>query len=86
MINEEFKFSSILFMIKMCCFCGGHQKTHFVLALTLSVILFCLGLALSVLGEASHRLEMCQVEPSLNLWMMTAGKDVNQLVQLIESF
>ena len=70
----------------MCCFCGGHQKTHFVLALTLSVILFCLGLALSVLGEASHRLEMCQVEPSLNLWMMTAGKDVNQLVQLIESF
>ena len=63
----------------MCFFCGGHRKTHFVLALMLAVILFSLGLALSILGEASHRLEMCQVEPSLNLWMMTAGKTAQNI-------
>ena len=57
----------------MCWFCGGNSKTHFILGLILAVIIFSLGAALSVLGEFSHRLEMCPVEPSLNLWMMTAG-------------
>ena len=67
----------------MCCFCGDNLKTHFVLALILSIILFSLGLALSILGEASHRLEMCQVEPSLNLWMMTAGKYKSNMRDII---
>ena len=60
----------------MCFLCGGNRTTHFILGLILVSVIFSLGLALSILGEASHRLEMCQVEPSLNLWMMTAGKKV----------
>ena len=66
----------------MCFFCGGNTTAHFILGLILVLVLFSFGLALSVLGEASHRLEMCQVEPSLNLWMMTAGMLCNVATEL----
>ena len=58
----------------MCFYYGGKGTAHFILGLVLVAVLFSFGLALSILGEASHRLEMCPVEPSLNLWMMTAGE------------